>query len=265
MPPGKPAISMAVGEPQHPIPSFVGPMIAAHVDEFGRYPMNKGLDAFGEAVAKWLNRRYALERPVDPATEVLVLNGTREGLFLAALAAKLGDAARRPAGRAYSQSVLCRVFGRRHRRRLRTGLFAGDRRVRLSARPRRAERTAAWRARSRAISLRRPIRRARWRVALISPSSRRWRGVSASWCSATNVIAKSMATGRPPECSTQPRRISPTSSCFIRYPSARACRACASASPPATVVSGGVSGTAQRRRAAGGDAGATRRHRRLRR
>ncbi len=88
LPPGKPAISMAVGEPQHPIPAFVGPVIAAHLDEFGRYPMNKGLDAFAEAVAKWLTWRYALERPVDAATEVLVLNGTREGLFLAALAAK---------------------------------------------------------------------------------------------------------------------------------------------------------------------------------
>jgi aspartate/methionine/tyrosine aminotransferase len=87
-PPGKPAISLAVGEPQHPIPAFVGPVIAAHLDEFGRYPMNKGLDAFGQAVGKWLDRRYALERPVDPAAEVLVLNGTREGLFLAALAAK---------------------------------------------------------------------------------------------------------------------------------------------------------------------------------
>ena len=86
-PPGKPAISMAVGEPQHPMPAFVGPVIAAHLDGFGRYPMNKGLDAFAEAVAKWLDRRYALARPVDPATEVLVLNGTREGLFLAALAA----------------------------------------------------------------------------------------------------------------------------------------------------------------------------------
>src|ERR1700734_3003491 len=88
MPPGKPGISMAVGEPQHPIPPFVGPIIAAHVDEFGRYPMNKGLDEFGVAVAGWLGRRYALPRPVDPANEVLVLNGTREGLFLAALAAK---------------------------------------------------------------------------------------------------------------------------------------------------------------------------------
>src|ERR1700678_4817369 len=88
IPAGKTAISMAVGEPQHPILPFVGPIVAAHVAEFGCYPMNKGLDAFGEAVAKWLNRRYALERPVDPATEVLVLGGTREGLFLAALAAK---------------------------------------------------------------------------------------------------------------------------------------------------------------------------------
>jgi N-succinyldiaminopimelate aminotransferase len=88
MPPGKSAISMAVGEPQHPIPPFVGPIATAHIDEFGRYPMNKGLDAFGVAVATWLNRRYALERPVDPTTEVLVLNGTREGLFLAAIAAK---------------------------------------------------------------------------------------------------------------------------------------------------------------------------------
>ena len=34
--PGKPPISLAVGEPQHPVPSFVGPVIAAHVAEFGR-------------------------------------------------------------------------------------------------------------------------------------------------------------------------------------------------------------------------------------
>jgi N-succinyldiaminopimelate aminotransferase len=99
IPPGKSAISLAVGEPQHPIPDFVGPVIAAHVAEFGRYPANKGLDAFGEAVGQWLSRRYTLARPLDPATEVLVLNGTREGLFLAALAATnwVGPRAGRPA------------------------------------------------------------------------------------------------------------------------------------------------------------------------
>src|SRR5712691_6511583 len=86
-PPGKPAISLAVGEPQHPVPSFVGPVLAAHIDDFGRYPMNKGLDAFCEAAAGWLGRRFKLPRAIDPATEILVLNGSREGLFLASLAA----------------------------------------------------------------------------------------------------------------------------------------------------------------------------------
>jgi N-succinyldiaminopimelate aminotransferase len=85
--PGKPAISLAVGEPQHPIPSFVGPVVTAHLDEFGRYPMNKGLDAFCQAAANWLDRRFALPRPIDPVQEILVLNGSREGLFLAAIAA----------------------------------------------------------------------------------------------------------------------------------------------------------------------------------
>ncbi|HEY6256511.1 MAG TPA: aminotransferase class I/II-fold pyridoxal phosphate-dependent enzyme [Xanthobacteraceae bacterium] len=87
-PPGKPAISLAVGEPQHAVPDFVGPVLAAHIDDFGRYPMNKGTEAFCRAAAEWLGRRFALPRPVDPATEVLVLNGTREGLFLAAIAAR---------------------------------------------------------------------------------------------------------------------------------------------------------------------------------
>jgi len=85
--PGKPPISLAVGEPQHAVPAFVGPILAAHIDEFGRYPMNKGLDAFCEAAAAWLGRRFALPRAIDPASEILVLNGSREGLFLAAVAA----------------------------------------------------------------------------------------------------------------------------------------------------------------------------------
>jgi N-succinyldiaminopimelate aminotransferase len=86
--PGKPPISLAVGEPQHPLPSFVGPVLAAHIEEFGRYPMNKGLDEMCAAAASWLGRRFKLPRPLDPAAEVLVLNGSREGLFLAAIAAE---------------------------------------------------------------------------------------------------------------------------------------------------------------------------------
>jgi aspartate/methionine/tyrosine aminotransferase len=87
-PPAKSAISLAVGEPQHAVPPFVGPVLSAHVDEWGKYPMNKGHDDFCRAVAAWLGRRYALPRPLDPEPEVLVLNGSREGLFLAGIAAE---------------------------------------------------------------------------------------------------------------------------------------------------------------------------------
>src|ERR1043166_1617697 len=86
--PGKPAINLSVGEPQHAIPSFVGAVLASHLTEFGRYPANKGTEPFRKAAAAWLGRRYKLPRPLDADSEILVLNGTREGLFLAAVAAK---------------------------------------------------------------------------------------------------------------------------------------------------------------------------------
>src|SRR4029077_14956428 len=86
--PGNPVIILSVGEPQHAIPPFVGPALAAHLNDFGRYPANKGTDEYRRAAAPWLGRRYKLTRPIDPESEVIVLNGTREGLFLGAIAAK---------------------------------------------------------------------------------------------------------------------------------------------------------------------------------
>ena len=86
--PGKPPINLSVGEPQHAVPAFVGPTLAAHVADFGRYPANKGIEPFRRAVVGWLGRRYKLARPIDAESEVLVLSGTREGLFLAAIAAR---------------------------------------------------------------------------------------------------------------------------------------------------------------------------------
>lgn len=86
--PGKSPINCAVGEPQHPVPAFVGPTLAANLGDFGRYPANKGTDDFRRAVVKWLDWRYALPRPLDPEHDAIVLNGTREGLYLAAVAAR---------------------------------------------------------------------------------------------------------------------------------------------------------------------------------
>jgi aspartate/methionine/tyrosine aminotransferase len=89
IPPGRPPISLAVGEPQHAVPDFVGPVLARNIAEFGRYPSNAGTDEFRTAVAGWLDRRYRLDGAIDPASMIVALNGSREGLFLAGLGAKL--------------------------------------------------------------------------------------------------------------------------------------------------------------------------------
>ena len=97
--PGKPLITLSLGEPQHPLPGFVGPVLAKHIAEFGRYPMAKGIEPFRKAAAAWLSTRFSLPRPVDPESELLVLNGSREGLFFAALtaASHVGERKGRPA------------------------------------------------------------------------------------------------------------------------------------------------------------------------
>jgi len=86
--PAKSAINLTVGEPQHPIPPFVGEVIQRSLKDFGRYPATKGTDRFRDAAASWLERRFALKTPIERGTQLLSLNGTREGLFFAALTAK---------------------------------------------------------------------------------------------------------------------------------------------------------------------------------
>ena len=75
-------ILMSLGEPQHPIPAFIGDILNARLNDYGKYPPIQGSDNFRAAVARWLNRRYGLSRhPVHTEGHVLPLNGTREGLF----------------------------------------------------------------------------------------------------------------------------------------------------------------------------------------
>jgi aspartate/methionine/tyrosine aminotransferase len=86
--PGKPAIDLGVGEPKHGVPAFVGPVLAANISAFGQYPRNEGTPPFRQAAADWATRRFRLDRALDPDREVLVLNGSREGLFLASIVAR---------------------------------------------------------------------------------------------------------------------------------------------------------------------------------
>lgn len=81
--PGADPIAMTIGEPRHPMPGFVADTLAAHVAEFAVYPPNDGSPELLAAVSGWLKGRYR----ADVAPErIMALNGTREGLFNAAIA-----------------------------------------------------------------------------------------------------------------------------------------------------------------------------------
>jgi aspartate/methionine/tyrosine aminotransferase len=81
--PGSDPIPMSIGEPTHPMPPFVGEVIAAHLQDFAKYPVNEGTPGLLGAISAWLGRRYDVDLPPD---RLLVLNGTREGLYNVAMA-----------------------------------------------------------------------------------------------------------------------------------------------------------------------------------
>jgi aspartate/methionine/tyrosine aminotransferase len=96
--PGMTPISMSIGEPQHPPPNFVGPLIAENAAQFGRYPPIHGPEVLRRSIAAWLSRRYGLGGAIDPERHILPLVGTREGLFLSVfILDKLKASADRPA------------------------------------------------------------------------------------------------------------------------------------------------------------------------
>jgi len=82
--PGAEPVAMSIGEPQHPFPDWVPGVIADAAAGWRRYPANDGAPELQDAIAGWIERRFGVQ--VDPRRQILTLNGTREGLFNAALA-----------------------------------------------------------------------------------------------------------------------------------------------------------------------------------
>lgn len=73
-------ISLGIGEPKHATPDFIKQALAAALDTgLTGYPATAGEPALKEAMAGWLQRRYGLA--VNPATQILPVNGSREALF----------------------------------------------------------------------------------------------------------------------------------------------------------------------------------------
>ena len=73
-------ISLGIGEPKHPTPDFIKRALTAALDTgLSSYPATAGEPALKQAVAAWLQRRYGVS--VNPGTQVLPVNGSREALF----------------------------------------------------------------------------------------------------------------------------------------------------------------------------------------
>ncbi len=84
-------VNLSIGEPKHPTPALVKDALVGALEGLASYPATAGTPALREAIAAWLMRRYALDA-IDPATQILPINGSREALF--AFAQTVVDATR---------------------------------------------------------------------------------------------------------------------------------------------------------------------------
>jgi N-succinyldiaminopimelate aminotransferase len=82
-PAGLSHIPLSIGEPRHAPPAFIGETLArALASSLGSYPLTLGLPELRLAIARWLERRFALGAgAVDHERMVLPVSGTREALF----------------------------------------------------------------------------------------------------------------------------------------------------------------------------------------
>jgi N-succinyldiaminopimelate aminotransferase len=77
--PGLAPINLSIGEPKHATPQFIKDALVAGLGGLSSYPATQGSEALRQAMAAWAQRRYGVA--LDPATEVLPVNGSREALF----------------------------------------------------------------------------------------------------------------------------------------------------------------------------------------
>lgn len=81
--PGGTPIAMTIGEPRHAFPDWVGDVLADSLDGFGVYPPNDGSPELLATIRGWIGSRYGVAVSDD---QIMALNGTREGLYNAAMA-----------------------------------------------------------------------------------------------------------------------------------------------------------------------------------
>ena len=78
-------VPMHIGEPTHNFPEFVMEKILENSIGFNSYPPNDGIPGLLSGISNWISKRYKIPE-LDYMTNIISLNGTREGLFNAAIA-----------------------------------------------------------------------------------------------------------------------------------------------------------------------------------
>lgn len=81
-PPDREPIDFSIGEPRHPAPAIVSEAIIAHLHGLTEYPKVLGDLRLRQAIAQWATQRFHLPAGfLDPETQVIPANGSREALF----------------------------------------------------------------------------------------------------------------------------------------------------------------------------------------
>ncbi|MEW5879873.1 MAG: succinyldiaminopimelate transaminase [Pseudomonadota bacterium] len=75
-----PHVNLSIGEPKHATPPLIFDALTKALPALAQYPSTIGVPELREAIAAWVARRFGLPA-VDPATQVLPVNGSREALF----------------------------------------------------------------------------------------------------------------------------------------------------------------------------------------
>lgn len=81
-PPGLAAINFSIGDPREETPAFIRETLARSIPSVSSYPAVAGQPELRAACAGWARRRFGVT--LDPETQLLPVNGTKEAVFLLA-------------------------------------------------------------------------------------------------------------------------------------------------------------------------------------
>ncbi|MBE0436122.1 MAG: succinyldiaminopimelate transaminase [Methylomicrobium sp.] len=81
-PADKAHIALSIGEPKHITPHIIQEALITHMHGLSAYPSTRGLPELRQSMAEWIAKRFQIPADLlDPETQILPVNGTREALF----------------------------------------------------------------------------------------------------------------------------------------------------------------------------------------